>query len=110
MNDMTNVTNEVAADLAAQLADGTAEVVEVKGNLTGKLVTGGIALGATAGAGILGWFLGRRHERKKWETFDDEDLDNYDEYEEFEDEEDFNEVEEPTDTKAEEKTDEKPEK
>lgn len=113
MNDMTNVTTNVAEELVEQIKDGTAEIVEVKGgSLKSKLITGGIALGATAGAGILGFVLGAKHERKKWEDFEDEDedLDEYDEYEEFEDE-DFNEVEEPTDTKEqpEKKTDNKAE-
>lgn len=80
-NDLTNVTEE----LVEQLKDGTAEVVEVKGgSLKSKLITGGIALGATAGAGILGFVLGAKHERKKWESFNDDDddfddIDNLDE-------------------------------
>lgn len=111
MNEITNVSNTVAEELVEQLKDGTAELVEVKSGTKGKLITGGIALGATAGAGILGWFLGRRHERKKWESFDeDEDDEDFDDIDDIDD--DYIEyVEtEPTDTKEAEKTDEKPEK
>lgn len=108
---MDNLTNTVAEELVEQLKDGTAELVEVKNGTKGKLITGGIALGATAGAGILGWFLGRRHERKKWESFDEDEDEDFDDFED--DDEDYIEyVEtEPTDTKEqpEKKTDDKAE-
>ena len=86
MNEITNLTTETAADLAAQLADGTAEVIEVKGTgVKGKLITGGIALGAVAGSGILGFLLGKRHEKKKWESYEEEDDEEFDDF----DDEDF---------------------
>ena len=110
MDNLTNVSNTVAEELVDQLKDGTAELVEVKSGTKGKLITGGIALGATAGAGILGWFLGRRHERKKWESFDEDEDEDFDDFED--DDEDYVEyVEtEPTDTKEAEKADEPEEK
>jgi hypothetical protein len=109
MNEITNVSNTVAEELVDQLKDGTAELVEVKSGTKGKLITGGIALGATAGAGILGWFLGRRHERKKWESFDEDEDEDFDDFED--DDEDYVEyVEtEPTDTAKEAEKTDKPE-
>lgn len=104
MNELQNIDTQ---ELAKQLVEGTAEVVECKPSNKGKLITGGIALCGMIGTGILGFFVGKKHEKKKWESYDEED--DYDD--EFEEYEDFNEVEEPeSDTKAEEKTDEKPEK
>ena len=65
---MNNELTNTAADIAAQVTEGKLELVEVKGvGMKGKLITGGIALGAVAGAGVGGWFLGRRHERKTFE-------------------------------------------
>lgn len=104
MNELQNIDTQ---ELAKQLVEGTAEVVECKPSNKGKLITGGIALCGMIGTGILGFFVGKKHEKKKWESYDEED--DYDD--EFEEYEDFNEVEEPTDTKEqpEKKTDDKAE-
>ena len=112
MNEITNVTNEAAADIAAQLANGSAELVEVKdSNLKSNLIKAGVLLLTAGGSFGLGFGLGKLNERKKWESYeddcDDEDED-FEEYEEFEDDEDYKE--EPTDTKEAEKTDKPEEK
>lgn len=93
MNELQNIDTQ---ELAKQLVEGTAEVVECKPSNKGKLITGGIALCGMIGTGILGFFVGKKHEKKKWESYDEEDDYDDDEFEEYED---FNEVEEPTDTK-----------
>lgn len=96
MNELTNTTN-VAADLAAQVANGNLELVAESG-VKGKVITGAIAATAVAGAGVGGWFLGRRHERKKFEdriAAIEEYLSGADDFEE----EDNEEEEEPADTK-----------
>ena len=96
MNELTNTTN-VAADLAAQVANGNLEITEVSVGVKGKIITGALAATAVAGAGVGGWFLGRRHERKKFEdriAAIEEYLSGADDFEEEDDEE-----EEPADTK-----------
>lgn len=65
-NELTNVATGAAADIAAQVAENNFELVEMSGT-KGKVITGAIAAAAVAGAGVGGWFLGRRHERKKFE-------------------------------------------
>ena len=95
MNELTNTTN-VAADLAAQVASGNLEITEVSGGVKGKIITGAVATGLVAGAGVGGWFLGRRHERKLEDRIAaiEEYLSGADDFEEEDDEE-----EEPADTK-----------
>lgn len=43
------------------------EATLVKTSNKGKIITGGIAVGLTAGAGLGGFFLGKHVERKKFE-------------------------------------------
>ena len=91
--------------LAAQVAEGTAEIVEAKpvkkGLSTGnKLADAGILTGIVAATGVGAFFLGKRHERKKWQNFD------ADEYEEFDDFDDIDSLdEEPEDQEKPEKVD-----
>lgn len=78
-----NENIDVAA-LAAQVAEGTAEIVEAKpakkGLSTGnKVADAGIVLGLMTATGVAAFFAGEHHERKKWQNFD------ADEYEEFDD-------------------------
>ena len=62
MNDMTNID---VTELATQVAEGTA-VIKTASN-KGKFITGGIAVGLTAGAGLGGFLLGKKVERNKFE-------------------------------------------
>ena len=105
-----NLTNE----LVEQLTNGTAEVIEEKtikrGLSTGNaFADAGILTAAVGGAAALGVLFGIKHERKKWEYYDEE-MDDYDD--EFDDE-DFVEYEEaetePTDTTKEAEKTDKPE-
>lgn len=108
MNEITNVATGAAADIAAQVAEGSVELVPTSGT-KGKVITGAIAATAVAGAGIGGWFLGRRHERKKFEdrlTAIEEYLAGAGEYEEEDDED----TEESDDAKEEPKAEGKKEK
>lgn len=92
--------------LAAQVAEGTAEIVEAKsvkrGLSTGSKIGDAAVLVGTAGvAATLGVIFGVKHERKKWQ--------NFDEYEEFEEDDDFEDIddldEEPEDQSKPEKVD-----
>ena len=106
-NELTNVTANAAADIAAQVANGDLELVQTSG-IKGKVITGAIAATAVAGAGVGGWFLGRRHERKKFEdrlTAIEEYLAGSDDFEEEDDED-----EESDDAKEEPKAEGKKEK
>lgn len=112
MNEITNVATGAAADIAAQVAEGSVELVPTSGT-KGKVITGAIAATAVAGAGIGGWFLGRRHERKK---FEDRiaDIEEYlaggDDFEEEDDEETEEESEESVETEKKPKAEGKKEK
>lgn len=98
-----NENIDVAA-LAAQVAEGTAEIVEAKpvkkGLSTGnKIADAGILTGIVTATGVGAFFLGKRHERKKWEGYQDE----YDEYDDFDDIDSLDE--EPEDQSKPEKVD-----
>lgn len=108
MTELTNVTANAAADIAAQVANGDVELVPTSGNVKGKIITGAVATGLVAGAGIGGWFLGRRHEKKKFEdriAAIEEYLAGSDDFEEEDDED-----EESDDAKEEPKAEGKKEK
>ena len=111
MDNLANVTTNVAEELAEQLKDGTAELVEVKSsNLKSNLLKAGVLLLTAGGSFGLGFGLGKLNERKKWESFDEDEDEDFDDFED--DDEDYVEyVEtEPTDTKEAEKADEPEEK
>ena len=108
---MSEVNNIDVTALAEQVAEGTAEIVEAKsikrGLSTGSKIGDAAVLVGTAGAAAaLGLMFGIKHERKKWESYeddcDDED-ENFEEYEEFDEEEPDTDDSEKVDTQKEEK-------
>ena len=101
---MSEVNNIDVTALAEQVAEGTAEIVEAKsvkrGLSTGSKIGDAAVLVGTAGvAATLGVIFGVKHERKKWESFEDD--------EDFEEDEDFylDDSEEPEDQEKPEKVD-----
>lgn len=92
MNEITNIDTQ---EIMKAVESGDA-VLKTSSN-KGKIITGGIAVGLTAGAGLGGFFLGKHVERKKFE----ERLERLEEamygdeyYEEDEEESDEDDIEE----------------
>ena len=108
MNEITNIDTQ---EIMKAVESGDA-VLKTSSN-KGKIITGGIAVGLTAGAGLGGFFLGKHVERKKFE----ERLDRLEEamygdeyYEEDEEESDEDDFEEEAPAKKKSKKASKPEK
>lgn len=108
MNEITNIDTQ---EIMKAVESGDA-VLKTSSN-KGKIITGGIAVGLTAGAGLGGFFLGKHVERKKFE----ERLDRLEEamygdeyYEEDEDESDEDDEIEEAPAKKKSKKASKPEK